>query len=64
MIDGLCTGGSISLNAKSSMRRSGSLMMVANEDNKYLTKINNLISINKHISITVGLQNETLLYRE
>ena len=64
MIEGICTGGSISLNAKSSMRRSGSLQMVANQDNKNITQVDNLISINKRISIQIGVKNDTGVYVE
>ena len=62
-IEGICTGGSISLNAKSSMRRSGNLTMIATEDNKNITDVNNLISINKRIGIQIGIENNTAYYQ-
>ena len=57
-IEGLCTGGSISLNAKSLMRRSGSLTVIANSENYNLTDVDNVFSINKRISISIGVEKE------
>lgn len=54
-IAGLVTGGSITVSGASSMRRTGSLSMVADGRIYRITDVNNLISINKTIKIQVGL---------
>lgn len=55
-IQGIITGGTINVNGSSSIRRTGSLQMIAEPDKKNITKIDNLISINKRIRVEVGLQ--------
>ena len=57
-IQGIITGGTINVNGSSSIRRTGSLQMIANESNRKITDVDNLISINKRIKVEIGLQNE------
>lgn len=56
-IHGKITGGSITLDGSSSIRRSGSINFTT-EDNYYnVLDVKNLISINKKIKIEVGFTN-------
>ena len=59
-IQGIITGGTINVNGSSSIRRTGSLQMIAEPDKKNITNVDNLISINKRIKVEVGLQNEDI----
>jgi hypothetical protein len=54
-IQGIITGGTINVNGSSSIRRTGSLQMIATADNKNITNVDNLISINKKIKVEIGL---------
>lgn len=56
-IEGKATGGSISVNGASSIRRQGNLTMVASEDTYNITNIDNLLSINKRVAIEIGFKN-------
>lgn len=61
-ISGLATGGSISVNAKSTVRRTGSVSLVSVANNPddavaHVTDIENLISINKRVKVEIGLRN-------
>ena len=58
LIQGRVTGGNISLNASSPVRRSGSLSLVADQDNCDITSIDNIISINKRAKIEIGIETE------
>lgn len=67
VITGYATGGSISVNGKSAVRRTGSLTLIssgANEEDAIarVTDIENLISINKRILIEIGLKNTGFEY--
>ena len=73
-IEGRATGGSISINASSSVRRTGSITLVTG-DSSYekdeelktlykVTEIDNLISMNKRVEIEIGLKNTGLEYQE
>jgi hypothetical protein len=67
VITGYTTGGSISVNGKSAVRRTGSLTLIsssANEEDAIarVTDIENLISINKRILIEIGLKNTGFEY--
>jgi hypothetical protein len=55
-IEGRATGGNININGSSAVRRSGSISMVADSSIWNITNINNLISINKKVSIKIGLE--------
>ena len=59
-IQGIITGGTINVNGSSSIRRTGSLQMIATADNKNITNVDNLISINKKIKVEIGLQCDEL----
>ena len=59
-IQGIITGGTINVNGSSSIRRTGSLQMIATADNKNITNVDNLISINKRIKVEIGLQCDDL----
>jgi hypothetical protein len=56
-IEGLATGGSITMNGASSIRRTGNLSLVADSTLYNITSINNLISIEKRIEIEIGVKN-------
>ena len=51
------TGSSINIDGKSAVRRTADLSFVALEEENDLTNVDNLLSINKKISIEVGIQN-------
>lgn len=73
-IEGRATGGSISINASSAVRRAGNITLVTGENefekdaelrNLYeITTIDNLISMNKRVEIEIGLKNTGLKYKE
>ena len=56
-VEGKATGGSISVNGTSSIRRQGNLTMVASEETYNITNIDNLLSINKRVAIEIGFKN-------
>lgn len=56
-IQGRVTGGNLSLNASSPVRRSGSLSLVADESNCDITNLKNIIAINKRARIEIGVEN-------
>ena len=64
-IEGRATGGSISINNNSAIRRSGSLTLVTDIDPKAtkldimneITNTDTLISMNKRVSIEIGIEN-------
>lgn len=56
-VEGKATGGSISVNGASSIRRQGNLIMVASEETYNITNIDNLLSINKRVAIEIGFKN-------
>lgn len=56
-IEGKIRNGNININGNSSLRRTGSLTFVAQEDTNNLTKVENLLSINKKIKIFIGYKN-------
>lgn len=57
-IEGMVTGGSISVNGTSAIRRSGSLTMLVPEGTTYyrVTDIDNLISANKRVKVEIGIK--------
>lgn len=59
-IQGIITGGTINVNGSSSIRRTGSLSMIATGDNNNIVNVDNIISINKRIKVEVGLQNDAI----
>lgn len=62
-IQGLVTGGNVSLNGSSSVRRTCNLSMFAyQEDYMRISDPKNMISINKKIYLEVGLKNTTNKY--
>ena len=75
-IEGRATGGSISINGNSSVRRSGSLIMITTAEEEIdengnltlvstmhkVTQINSIFSLNKRISIEVGFENSGTKY--
>lgn len=52
-IEGKVIGGNLNLNGKSSIRRQGSLSLIADDNNYKITDINNVIALNKEITITI-----------
>ena len=63
-IEGRATGGSLTVNGSSAIRRSGSISLVADKKINKVTDINNLISINKRARIEVGIKNTLSKYKE
>ena len=64
-IQGMATGGSLSLNGKSAVRRTCSLNMIIQDDqNAAITKNKNLISIGKKVYLEIGIKNRTLKYKK
>ena len=64
-IQGMATGGSLSINGDSSVRRTCSLsMIVKDEEYAHITNINNLFSLNKKFYLEVGYENRTDKYKE
>jgi len=64
-IQGMATGGSISINGNSAVRRTCSLNMVIIDPKDYaITKTSNLISIGKKVYLEVGISNNTNRYTD
>ena len=61
-IQGIATDGSANVDGTSSMRRTVSLTMLADNTNNDLMDINNLISINKKIKVEKGIENSLVDY--
>lgn len=57
-VEGKVSGGSISVQGNSAVRRTGSMSMVLSEKENNLLNIDNLISINKKIKIFIGIEND------
>lgn len=56
-LEGKVVSGSITVAANSAVRKTCSLTIVFDEDTKNITDINNLIAIDKKISLSLGLKN-------
>lgn len=63
-IEGRSTGGTINLDGKSSVRRTASVNMIADDTINDITSTKNLISINKKVAIELGLLNTTFEYSD
>lgn len=63
-IEGKATSGSININGDSSVRRTCNLTVVADGIINNVKNVNNLISINKKISLEIGIKNITQKYIE
>ena len=63
-IQGNITAGSLSVNGSSSVRRTISLTMLANENNSDIENIDNEISINKKVKVFVGYNNSLKSYQQ
>lgn len=63
-IQGNITTGSLSVNGSSSVRRTISLTMLANEKNSDIENIDNEISINKKVKVFVGYNNPLKSYQQ
>jgi hypothetical protein len=61
-IEGICTGGSVSIDGTSSIRRTCNLNLIASDLKNDLTDINNLFSINKKVDVEIGFLNTTEEY--
>lgn len=62
-IQGIATGGSISLNGSSAVRRTCNLNMTVKEvSDGAISDVNNIISINKKIFLEIGIVNKTNQY--
>ena len=62
-IQGKVTGGSISLNGDSAMRRTCNINLIVDDYETDLIKTNNLLSINKKVEILIGLTNNSDEYQ-
>ena len=63
-IQGKVTGGNLTLDGSSGMRRTGNLSMVADEYENDLTDTKHLLSINKKVEVLIGFVNTTNEYTE
>ena len=64
-IQGIATGGSISINGNSAIRRTCSLSMTVKDvSTGKITDTKNLISINKKVYIEIGIVNKTNYYKD
>ena len=63
-IQGKITGGSLTLDGSSGMRRTGNISMVADEYQNDLTDTKHLLSINKKVEILIGFTNTSDEYLE
>lgn len=63
-IQGNITGGNLSVNGSSSVRRTINLTMLADETNSNLENIDNEISINKKVKVYVGYKNPLKSYAQ
>lgn len=61
-IEGKATGGNVSVNGSSAIRRSGSLSLIADESNYRITELENIIYMNKKVQVEVGFTNTTNQY--
>ena len=62
-IQGKIKGGSLNLDGKSSVRRTGNLTVYVEERTNDLTDIDHLFSINKKIKVEIGFLNTTSYYK-
>lgn len=63
-IQGIVKNGSLSLNGSSSVRRTGNISVVLNEEENNIEDYKNLFAINKKYEISVGFLNTTDDYKE
>lgn len=63
-IQGKIINGNLNIDGNSSIRRTCSLTMIANEYENDLTNINNIMSINKKVELEIGYLNTTEYYRD
>lgn len=63
-IQGKVTGGNLTLDGSSGMRRTGNLSMIADEYENDLTDTKHLLSINKKVEVLIGFVNTTNEYTE
>ena len=62
-IQGRVTGGSLNLDGKSSVRRTGNISVFVDERTNDLTDVSHLFAINKKVKIEVGFLNQTEFYK-
>ncbi len=63
-IEGRTTGGSVTIDGNSTVRRSCNLSLVAYDKDNDLTNVDNLLSINKKASLEIGYKNITNQYKD
>ena len=56
-IEGKATGGNLSINGNSAVRRTGNISMVIDDSLYNITSVDNLISINKYVELEIGIEN-------
>ena len=63
-IEGRAIGGSITIDGNSTIRRSCNITLVAYDKDNDLTNVDNLLSINKKVSLEIGYKNVTNQYKD
>ena len=63
-IEGHVVSGAITIDGKSSVRRTANITFIANPTQSQLTDINNILSINKKILLEIGFTNVTKFYTQ
>lgn len=63
-IEGKAISGNLTLDGKSSVRRTCNLTMFLDKTNKQILNVDNIISINKKIEILIGFTNTTSYYKD
>ena len=57
-IEGKVVNGSINIQGNAAVRRTGSISLAVDEEMTNITNVNNIISMNKKISIFIGIEND------
>ena len=63
-IQGRVSSGTLNINGNSSLRRTCNLTMLISEEEANITRVKNLLSINKKIKLEIGLKNLTTQYTD
>ena len=57
VLEGKVVSGNFSISSSASVRRTGNLTLIADQDTINISDLNNLVSINKKISLSIGFKN-------
>lgn len=63
-IQGRVTGGNLNLDGGSAVRRTCNLSMIADDYDENLINVNNLLSMNKKVTVEIGFTNTTMRYKD